>query len=80
MTTKTKNPLYVVKGKTVHPAENIWEYVVERLNLRPLIKILNQILEMVLASVKDYPTFLFAKNFIDQLTEKIQQLRAKFQL
>lgn len=80
MTTQTKNPLYVVKGGVVHPTENIWDYVVERLNLGPVLNILGELLKMLMNVVKDYPTFLFAKNLIDQIVEKVTQLRTRFQL
>ncbi len=76
---KPKNPLYVVKGTTVHPTENVWDYMVERLNLRPLLNILNELLKVVLNSVKDYPTFLMAKNFVDQIVEKVLSLKLRFQ-
>ncbi|MFA5584208.1 MAG: hypothetical protein WDA09_08330 [Bacteriovoracaceae bacterium] len=75
---KQKNPLYLVKGKTVHPTQNIWEYVIEKFNLRPVINILFQLISFILEQVKDYPSFVFARQFIENVIEKIQGLRTRF--
>lgn len=64
---KNKNPLYVVKGKTVLEASGIVDLLVKKLNLEPALEILNKVLAFLLAQVKDYPTFLFVKKFVDQI-------------
>ncbi|HLT22664.1 MAG TPA: hypothetical protein VKZ84_04445 [Bacteriovoracaceae bacterium] len=75
---KQKNPLYLVKGKTVHPTHTVWEYVIEKFNLRPVINILFQLISFILEQVKDYPSFVFARNFIENIIEKLQGMRARF--
>lgn len=74
---KQKNPLYLVKGKTVHPAQGVWDYVVLKFNLRPLINLLQQLVEFILEQVKDYPSFVMARNFINQVNEGLLMLRAR---
>lgn len=75
---KQKNPLYLVKGQTVHPTKSLWEYVVLKFNLRPVISLLNKILHLVLEQVKDYPSFVVAKKFLGQLLERVHTLKAVF--
>ncbi|HLW57318.1 MAG TPA: hypothetical protein VKY27_08030 [Bacteriovoracaceae bacterium] len=75
---KQKNPLYLVKGKTVHPTKSLWEYVVIKFNLRPILNILNQIFQFILEQVKDYPSFVTAKNFVDQFINRLHQLKERF--
>lgn len=77
---KQKNPLYLVKGKTIHPTHNIWEYVIERFNLRPVLNIFEQLIRFVLEQVKDYPTFVFAKNFIQETIDKLNNFKKSFAL
>lgn len=75
---KQKNPLYLVKGQTVHPTKSLWEYVVIKFNLRPILNILNQIFQFILEQVKDYPSFVTAKNFVDQFINRLHQLKERF--
>jgi hypothetical protein len=66
MKKKTKNPLYVVKGKDVSEASGVIDLVIKKLNLEPLVMILQNLLKIVLENVKSYPTLVAVKNFLDE--------------
>lgn len=68
---KNKNPLYVVKGKNVQEAKNLFDLVVKKLNLEPAIEILSNIFKMMLAQVTSYPMFVAVKNWLDQILTKV---------
>lgn len=67
---KSKNPLYVVKGKDVEEASGMIDLIIKKFNLTPAITFLETVVKMLLAQVKDYPTFLAIKNIIDEFIEK----------
>lgn len=69
-----KNPLYVVtkKGNVVEEANNFLDAVIKKLNLGPLIDFINQLIQMILEQVKDYPTLMAAKKFIDLLVGRME--------
>lgn len=75
---KQKNPLYLVKGKTVHPTKSVWEYMVIKFNLGSGLNILNRIFQFVLEQVKDYPSFVAAKNYVDQVIDGLHRLKERF--
>lgn len=77
---KQKNPLYLVKGKTILPTQNIFEYVVERFNLKPLLQVIQNLMNFILEQVRDYPTFLMAKNFMDEISMSLNMLKKRFSL
>lgn len=63
---KNKNPLYVVKGQNVEQAKNLFDMLIKKLDLEPVMRILNQLLEFLLSQVKSYPMFAVVKSMIDQ--------------
>lgn len=79
---KNKNPLYVVKGQNVEQAKNIFDMLIKKLDLEPVMRILNQILEFLLSQVKSYPMFAVVKSMIDQwmlqLIPLLQQVSGMF--
>jgi len=75
---KTKNPLYVVKGKTVLEAHGIWDLLVKKLNLSPVIEVFSKLLFMLLDQVKDYPTLVAVKKSFEIILGKIQELLVNF--
>lgn len=77
---KQKNPLYLVKGKTVHPTGGVWEYLVLKFNLTPVLNILKNLLNYILEQVKDYPSFILAKNFINQIVDQLKFIKERFAL
>lgn len=64
---KTKNPLYVVKGKEVQEASSVLDLVIKKFNLEPMIQILQNILRMLMEQVKTWDTFIAVKNFMDEI-------------
>lgn len=77
---KTKNPLYVIKGKDVQEAKSILDLVVKKLNLEPVLHILQNILKMLLEQVRNFHVFVMVKAYYDQLMEKVSALGEKFGL
>jgi hypothetical protein len=79
---KNKNPLYVVKGQNVEQAKNIFDMLIKKLDLEPVMRILNQLLEFLLSQVKSYPMFTVVKSMIDQwmlqLIPLLQQVSGMF--
>jgi hypothetical protein len=71
---KTKNPLYVVKGKTVLEASGVFDLISKKFNLGPSIAIFMKIMEFIFIQVKDYPSFVMIKKFFDELVEKASAL------
>lgn len=75
---KNKNPLYVVKGKTVQEAKGVFDLLVKKMNLEPVYKMLVNIIEMLLAQVTSYPTFVAMKTVVDELLAKSIMMMGKF--
>jgi hypothetical protein len=79
---KNKNPLYVVKGQNVEQAKNLFDMLIKKLDLEPVMRILNQLLEFLLSQVKSYPMFAVVKSLIDQwmlqLVPLLQQVSGMF--
>jgi hypothetical protein len=77
---KNKNPLYVVKGKDVQEAKDIFDLVLKKLNLEPVVQFIQNMLKMILENIKSYPTFLAMKNLLDELVVKYFGIVKKFGL
>ena len=77
---KNKNPLYVVKGKDVQEAKDIFDLVIKKLNLEPVIQFIQNILVMILENIKTYPTFIAMKNLLDELVARYFGMVKKFGL
>lgn len=75
---KNKNPLYVVKGKDVLEANSLFDMVVKKFNLAPMIRILQNIFQILLEQVQNFAMFKVVKGLIDQITQQIQELGKKF--
>lgn len=75
-----KNPLYVVKGQNVEEAKNLIDLVVKKLNLDPLVTMLQNLFQMILENIKDYPTFLAMKKMLDNLIVYYFSFIKKFSL
>lgn len=69
---KNKNPLYVVKDKNVEEAEGLIDFVIKKLNLEPVINLLNMLLEMLMEQVNTYPLFKAFKQYFDLLVRKLE--------
>ena len=77
---KNKNPLYVVKGKEVQEAKDIFDLVIKKLNLEPVVQFIQNILQMILENIKTYPSFLAMKSLLDELVARYFSLVKKFGL
>lgn len=77
---KNKNPLYVVKGKDVLEANSLFDLVVKKFNLGPMIRILQNIFQILLEQVENFAMFKVVKGFIDQIAEQIQALGKKLKI
>jgi hypothetical protein len=77
---KTKNPLYVVKGKDVQEASSMLDLIIKKFNLEPLMTVLKNIFNLLLEQVENYAMFLVVKNFLDQIFQKVIELGKKFGL
>ena len=77
---KNKNPLYVVKGKDVQEAKDIFDLVLKKLNLEPVVQFIQNMLKLILENIKSYPTFLAMKNLLDELVVKYFGIVKKFGL
>ncbi len=77
---KTKNPLYVVKGKDVQEASSMLDLLIKKFNLEPLMTVLKNIFNLLLEQVENYAMFLVIKNFLDEILQKLIELGKKFGL
>lgn len=68
---KNKNPLYVVKGKNVMEAKNIFDLISKKFNLEPALEILTNILKLMLSGVTSYSGFVAVKTWFDSLMVKV---------
>jgi hypothetical protein len=74
----SKNPLYVVKGKTVLEAKNVFDLVIKKFNLEPVVKILESLLKMILEQVQSYHVLEMVTRLMDEWIEKLSALNDKF--
>jgi hypothetical protein len=75
---KSKNPLYVVKGKTVLEAQGMLDLLIKKFNLGPTLELLTNMINFLLSQVKDYATFVAIKKFIDDVLGKLTFFAQKF--
>jgi hypothetical protein len=76
---KNKNPLYVVKGKTVLEASGVMDLILKKFNLEPLITILQKVFELLLKQVTNYSTFIVVKKTLDEMLTKVVMLMGRVQ-
>lgn len=74
---KNKNPLYVVKGKTVQEAKGVFDLLIKKMNLEPVVQFLMQLMKTMLEEVKTYPMFVMIKTMIDEWMAKIVPVMMK---
>ena len=75
---KTKNPLYVVKGKEVQEASSVLDLVIKKFNLEPMIRIMQNIFHMLLEQVKTFAMYKAVKQYIDEMVQGITELGRRF--
>ena len=76
---KTNNPLYVVTndGKDVTSADNLWDAVVTKFNLKPLIDLLLVIFEALAKQINSYAALVWLNEELTKLNERIDALLKK---
>ena len=77
---KSKNPLYVVKGKDVEAASGFLDLLIKKFNLAPIIQMIQTLMAELLKNVQSYSMFEVVKKVIDELVEKVTGLVQKFGL
>jgi len=76
---KTKNPLYVVKGKTVLEAKGVLDLLVKQLGLEPLMEMIMKVVRLLLSQVTNYNSLMIVKKIVDDLMIKVTHLVQIFQ-
>jgi hypothetical protein len=76
---KSQNPLYVVTndGQDVEPVSNLIDAFITKYGLQPVVDTFKMIIDMVLEQVKSYAMFVVIKEFLDELIEKMMELKEK---
>ena len=76
---KRKNPLYVVTndGKDVESADTLWDAVVKRFNLQPLIDILMTLMEMIAKQVNSYAALVWFNEELTRINEFVDSTLKK---
>lgn len=74
---KTKNPLYVVKGKEVQEASSLFDLVVKKFNLEPAMNILRNIFLLLLEQVENFAMYQAVKGFIDEVLNRMRDIARK---
>lgn len=73
---KKTNPLFVVtnNGQDVEEAAGMFDALVKKLGLEPVLEIFQQILEMLLSQVQTYAAFEMAKQFVDEFVDQLEKV------
>lgn len=69
---RTKNPLYVVKGNDVEEAQGVFDMLMKRFNLQPVMEFLMHIFRFLLENVKNYQTFIILKELLDDVMKRLE--------
>jgi Zn-dependent M16 (insulinase) family peptidase len=78
MSAKTKNPLYVVKGKDVQQVSGLFDLLMKKFDLEPIVSMLQQLLSMLLAQVQNYHVLSLVKGYLDQILAQLQLVFGRF--
>ncbi len=78
---KTSNPLYHISkdGKDVESVNNIFELLVKKFGLEPIISFLESMFEFMSEQVQSYAVFIALKELIDEIVEKLFKVIEKVQ-
>ena len=61
-------------------AKGIFDLVIKKMSLEPVIEFVQNMLKMILENIKTYPTFVAMKNLLDELVVRYFALVEKFGL
>ncbi len=76
-TDKTKrNPLYVVTndGKDVEPADNIFDALIKKLSLEPVVDFLKLIFQIIIDQVGGVVALDLIKGILDELVDSLEKV------
>jgi hypothetical protein len=75
-TRNRKNPLYVVtnNGRDVERVRSMWDAIVKRMGVGPLVEFINVLLKELFALVTSYPMLVAVNNYLTQFFEQLQGL------
>ena len=73
---KKKNPLYVVTndGKDVEQADSIWDAIVKRFNLQPLVDLLWTLLELMAKQINSYAALVWLQKELERFNDNVDKL------
>lgn len=77
---KSKNPLYVVKGKNVEPANGLFDLIVKKLNLTWLVSLLESAMVALAKEARSYKAVEAVAGFIEQIVTLCKTLLKQFSL
>ena len=72
MKNKEKNPLYVVKGNDIEQADNLFDMLVKKLNLEPVVDFFMMIFKMLIDQAQSYTAFLIIKELLDEFLKRVE--------
>ena len=74
-----KNPLYVVtnEGKDVETAESIWDAVVKKFNLQPVIDLFMVLVELIAKQINSYAALTWLNEELTKFNEELDRLLKK---
>ncbi len=74
-----ESALYVVtnRGQDVEKVHNLFELIVKKFGIGPLVSYLNQVISDVLAVVNSYPVIVAINRFLEVIIKSMEELLAK---
>lgn len=74
-----KNPLYVVtnEGKDVETAESIWDAVVKKFNLQPVIDLFMVLVELIAKQINSYAALAWLNEELTKFNDELDRLLKK---
>lgn len=75
MKAKNKNPLYVVKGDDIEVAENLFDMLIKKLNLEPVVDFFMGIFKMLFEQINSYQAFMVLKELFDEFMNRVELFR-----
>jgi hypothetical protein len=75
MKAKNKNPLYVVKGDDIEVAENLFDMLIKKLNLEPVVDFFMEIFKMLFEQINSYQAFMVLKECFDEFMNRVELFR-----
>lgn len=65
----------VVKKDYVTEVQGVFEYLVEKFNLAPMVELLKSILDMILNSINSYPMLVAFNKLLEKINSRLELFR-----